>query len=297
MRAVLRPENTPMKDTRPLAWITGAGGLIGSHIARAATAYAPEWRIRALTRADFDLTDFPEVQRQYEADTPALVIHCAAMSDPVSCEAHPAQARLINREATFFLSGLAQDIPMIFFSSDLVFDGKHGHYTEDDEPSPVNTYGRSKAEAEALVLANSLHTTVRTSITAGKSPNGNRGIDEVMKLRWAKGDTLKLFADEYRCPIPAEATARAVWELALAKRPGLYHLAGSERLSRLEVGRAIAANHPELNPQIQPSSLSEHEGPPRSADSSLNCSKLQHLLSFPLPGFREWLASGTPQPA
>ena len=284
-------------DTIPLAWITGAGGLIGSHIARTAAAHAPGWRVRGLTPGDFDLTDFPEVRRQFEADLPELVVHCAAMSDPEVCETQLAQTRLVNREATFFLSGLAQDIPMIFFSSDLVFDGRHGNYTEEDEPSPLSVYARCKAEAEALVMANPLHTIVRTSLTAGKSPNGNRGIEEQLRLHWARGDTVKLFADEYRCPIPAEVTARAIWELALAKRPGIYHLAGSERMSRLEIGQLIAAKHPELNPKIEPYSLRDHDGPPRAADTSLDCGKLQQLLSFPLRGLREWLASDTPQPA
>ena len=289
--------NDTPDDTIPLAWITGAGGLIGSHIARTAAAHAPGWRVRGLTRGDFDLTDFPEVRRQFEADLPELVVHCAAMSDPEACETQLTQTRLVNREATFFLSGLAQDIPMIFFSSDLVFDGRHGHYTEEDEASPLTVYARSKAEAEALVMANPLHTTVRTSLPAGKSPNGNRGVEEQLRLRWARGDTVKLFADEYRCPIPAEVTARAIWELALAKRPGIYHLAGSERMSRLEIGQLIAAKHPELNPKIEPYSLRDHDGPPRAADTSLDCGKLQQLLSFPLRGLREWLASDTPQPA
>ena len=157
--------NDTPDDTKPLAWITGAGGLIGSHIVRAAAVHAPNWRVRGLTRSDFDLTDFPEVQRQFEADLPQLVIHCAAMSDPTVCETQLAQTRFVNREATFFLSGLAQDIPMIFFSSDLVFDGKHGHYTEEDEPSPLTVYARTKAEAEALVLANLLHFHFRSSDT------------------------------------------------------------------------------------------------------------------------------------
>ena len=94
--------NDTLDDRRPFAWITGAGGLIGSHIARSAAIYAKDWRIHALTRADFDLTDFSEVQRQFEANPPALLIHCAAMSDPVTCEAQPDQARLVNREGPSF---------------------------------------------------------------------------------------------------------------------------------------------------------------------------------------------------
>lgn len=284
--------NDTPHEAKPLAWITGTGGIIGSHIAQAAAVLAPDWSVRALTRNDLDLTDFPEVQRQFEADLPELGIHCAAMSDPMICERQPTQARLINREATFFLSGLAQDIPMIFFSSDLVFDGKQGQYTEKDEPSPMTVYSRTKAEAEALMMANPLHTIVRTSITAGKSPNGNRGIEEQLRLRWIKGDTVKLFSDEYRSPIPVELTSRAIWELASAKRPGLYHLAGRERMSRLEIGRAVAGGQPEWNSKIESCSLLDYDGPPRAVDTSLDCSKLQQLLSFPLTGLREWFATG-----
>lgn len=289
--------NDTPDDTKPLAWITGAGGLIGSHIVRAAAVHAPNWRVRGLTRSDFDLTDFPEVQRQFEADLPQLLIHCAAMSDPTVCETQHTLTRLVNREATFYLSGLAQDIPMIFISSDLVFDGKHGNYTEQDEPSPLTFYAQTKAEAEALVLANLLHSVVPTTLTAGKSPNSDRGIEEQLRLRWAKGDTVKLFIDEYRCPIPAEVTARGIWELALAKRPGLYHLAGSQRLSRLEIGQAIAESRPEWNPKIESCSLSDYAGPPRAPDTSLDCGKLQQILSFPLTGLREWLVSSATQPA
>jgi len=288
--------NDTPDDTKPLAWITGAGGLIGSHIVRAAAVHAPNWRVRGLTRSDFDLSGFPEVQRQFEADLPQLLIHCAAMSDPTVCETQHTLTRLVNREATFYLSGLAQDIPMIFISSDLVFDGKHGNYTEQDEPSPLTFYARTKAEAEALVLANLLHSVVRTTLTAGKSPNSDRGIEEQLRLRWAKGDTVKLFIDEYRCPIPAEVTARGIWELALAKRPGLYHLAGSQRLSRLEIGQAIAESRPEWNPKIESCSLRDYAGPPRAPDTSLDCGKLQQILSFPLTGLREWLVSSATQP-
>ena len=59
--------------SRRLAWITGAGGLIGNYLVQASPQFAPEWRARPLTR-HFDLTDFPAVQRAFETDAPALVI-------------------------------------------------------------------------------------------------------------------------------------------------------------------------------------------------------------------------------
>jgi len=83
----------------------------------------------------------------------------------------------------------------------------------------------------------------------------------------------------------------------LAKRPGLYHLAGSQRLSRLKIGQAIAESHPEWKPKIESCSLRDYDGPPRAPDTSLYCGKLQQILSFPLTGLREWLVSSATQPA
>jgi dTDP-4-dehydrorhamnose reductase len=187
------------------------------------------------------------------------------------------------------LAALAHDIPFIFFSTDLVFDGKQGHYDEAAVPSPLNVYGETKVEAEQIVLSNPNHTVIRTSLNGGTSPTGDRGFNEEMRRAWQAGRTLKLFTDEFRSPTSAAVTARAVWELAAANQPGLYHVSGSERLSRWRIGELMAARWPGLNPKIQPGSLREYEGPPRAPDTSLNCSKAQRLLSFRLPGFTDWL--------
>ena len=85
--------------------------------------------------------------------------------------------------------------------------------------------------------------------------------------------------------------ARAVWELAVQSRPGLYHIAGSERLSRWQIGQLLAARWPHLNPQIEPGSLKQYRGAPRAPNTSLNCTKVQELLSFRLPGLTDWLAA------
>jgi dTDP-4-dehydrorhamnose reductase len=140
-----------------------------------------------------------------------------------------------------------------------------------------------------MVLANPRHTVVRISLNGGSSPTGDRGFNEEMRHAWQSGRTVKLYTDEFRCPMPAVVTARAIWELAAQNKPGLYHLAGNERLSRWEMGRLVAARWPQLNPRIEPASRKDHVGPARPADTSLDCSKIQKLLSFPLPGLSEWL--------
>lgn len=272
------------------AWITGAGGLIGSQVLRAAPAI---WAARGLTRADFDLTDFAAVRAAFERDRPQLVIHCAALSKTGACEAHPDAAHLHNVEVTRVLCELASDLPLIFFSTDLVFDGTKGNYCETDAPSPLNVYARTKVAAERLVLANPRHTVVRTSLNAGRTLRGD-AFNEQWCAAWRRGEVLQLFTDEFRCPIAAEVTARALWELVAAGQPGLYHLAGRERLSRFAIGTLLAARWPQLRPRLEPFSIRDFPGPRRSPDCSLDVSKAGRLLSFALPRFSDWLAANSP---
>jgi dTDP-4-dehydrorhamnose reductase len=277
-------------------WITGAAGLIGSYLVRLAEKYAPPREIVPLTRADLDLTDFAAVERRFLADRPRLVLHCAAMSKTLECQANPAQARRINVEVTAHLVLLAAEADFIFFSSDLVFDGRKGNYVETDTVNPVNIYGETKAAAEAAISANSRHIVVRTSLNSGASLNGGSAYNEQFRAIWAAGKTIKLFHDEYRSPISATVTARAVWELATHPRGGVWHLAGNERLSRLQIGQLLAARHPELGARIESCALREYKEAPRPPDVSLNCAKIQQHLSFRLLGLTEWLRENPEDP-
>jgi dTDP-4-dehydrorhamnose reductase len=192
---------------------------------------------------------------------------------------------------TASLAEMAAEIPFVFFSTDLVFDGQTGHYDETAPVNPLSVYAETKAEAERLVLRNPRHYVIRTSLNGGVSRTGDRGFNEQMRRAWASGRTLTLFIDEFRCPMAAQVTARAVWELVLRDRPGLYHVAGAARLSRWEIGVLLAARWRELQPRLERGSLRTYRGAPRPPDTSLNCAKAQALLSFALPGLPEWLAA------
>jgi dTDP-4-dehydrorhamnose reductase len=275
---------------KPLVLVTGAAGLIGQYMKRGAARWAPKWDVHGLTRQDADLTDVSRVTDIYQTLKPHTVIHCAALSRTKACEHNPDEARRINVEATAHLAQLSQHIPFIFLSSGEVFDGKIGWYGETDVPNPINVYGRTKLEAEQAVLQNPRHTVVRIVLTAGTSENGDRSFVEDMRRAAKAGNDVTLYADEFRCPLPAGVIARAIWALVDRREPGLYHLGGSERLSRWEMGETLLPWYPELKGRLVKGSAQNHIGSPRPADLSLRCDKIQRLLSFPIPGFREWLA-------
>ena len=272
-------------------WITGANGLIGNYLVQTAPKLAPRWRIRALTRDQFDLLDFAAVRREFQQDKPQLVIHCAAVSTLAGAQANPALARQVNVEVTRLLAELAAEIQFIFFSTDLVFDGRKGNYLETDAVNPIHVYGETKLAAEQMVLKNPRHLVVRTSLNAGISLAGNRTFNEQLRHALQTGQRMKLFTDEFRCPISAVETARAIWDLADKGCAGLFHVAGAEKLSRWQIGRLLVQRWPELNAKIEPGSARDFPGPPRAPDTSLNISKVQKILSVPLSGLTDWLAA------
>lgn len=277
-------------------WITGTGGLLGSHLIRSAARHAPGRRVLPLDRAALDLLQPDAVRRRFAAAPPAAILHCAALSKTGPCEAHPALARAINVEATALLAELAADRPFFFLSTDLVFDGRDGNYDESARPHPLNAYAVTKAEAEQVVLRNPRHTVIRTSLNAGVSPTGDRSFNEDMRRTLAAGRTLSLFTDEFRCPIPASVTARALWELLEQGATGLLHLAGAERLSRWDIGQLLAPRWSGLPGRLEPGSLCDYTGPARAPDTSLNSRRAQALLSFPLPAFSAWLRDHPAEP-
>ena len=271
------------------AIVTGAAGLIGQYLVKTAPRWALGWDVEGLSRAELELTETSKVAAHIHALKPDLLIHCAALSRTKACEQDPDQARRVNVEVTAHLAQLSQNIPFIFLSSAEVFDGKTGWYREADEPNPINVYGQTKLEAERVVLQNPQHTVVRIVLTSGTSQNGDRSFVEDMCRAATDGKDVTLYADEFRCPLPAAVIARAIWELVDRKQPGLYHLGGSERLSRWDIGEALLPWYPELHDRLIQGSARNHVGSPRPADLSLRCDKIQRLLSFRIPGFREWL--------
>ena len=283
-------------NSRPI-WVTGAGGLIGNYLVQTAAQCAPGFAVAGLTRAQLDLTDSAAVREAFRRHPPQAVLHCAALSRTGACESNPALARKINTEVTALLAELAAAIPFVFFSSDLVFDGRQGHYAEEAPVNPLMVYGETKVAAEQIVLANPRHLVVRTSLNGGVSPTRDRGFNELLSNAWKAGAKVSLFTDEFRSPIPAAATARAIWVLLQLGQTGLYHVAGAERLSRWQIGQLLAKRCSELNPKIEPVSLHKFTGAPRPPDTSLDCAKAQTLLTFPLPRLSECLTLLDPLPA
>lgn len=278
-------------------WITGAYGLIGGYLIRQAARLFPDARIIPVGRPELDLTDFTAVEQRLAQDRPNAVLHCAALSRSPVCQAEPDLARRVNVEVTRHLAEHCPEAALVFFSTDLVFDGTRGNYREDDAPNPLMIYGETKAEAERVVRNHPRHLIIRTTLNYGFSTTHDRSFNEEMVRAWRANRTLRLFTDEFRSPIAASETATAVLELLRAGTTGTVHVAGAERLSRWEIGDLLARKNPGVPAKLEPASLREFAGPPRPADVSLNCARAESLLGRPFPRFSTWLAEDREEPS
>ena len=190
------------------------------------------------------LTDDKTLTRTLLDEWPDAIINCAAISSPDSVNKSPRESHALNVEATARLAEISAHLGARFLhvSSDMVFDGTQSPYRSTDSPNPMSEYGRQKLEAEKRVLAATDENLVvlRVTLLNGNSPSGMRSPHERILNGLATGSPPILFDDEIRQPSSAANVAEAMVELL--ERPnlnGLFHWAGSEEVSRYELGLRI----------------------------------------------------------
>ena len=126
---------------------------------------------------------------------------------------------------------------LVYVSTDFVFDGKKGMYTEKDECNPLNWYGKTKLEGEKRVAALDDYVIARTSVLYGWHKRLNFVTWVIHQLQY--NHPIRIVTDQYTCPTLADNLAACLLELS-AKGQGLYHVAGSERINRYAFALKIA---------------------------------------------------------
>jgi len=167
------------------------------------------------------------------------------MCDLDLCETMPDMAWQINVEGTRKMLAAVKKVPtvkkFIFHSTDHVFDGEKGPYTEEDPPAPKHVYGATKHRGEECVISSGLpYLIVRPGLVIGESFQGNKGTRDFLFSRIRAGKPTHLFTDEWRTPIEVASLVSRVLKLTLSESAGIFHVAGPEHLSRYEIGKSIA---------------------------------------------------------
>lgn len=188
----------------------------------------------SIGRRDLDLEIGASVERVVNAIAPSAIINAAAYTAVDRAEAESERAYMINRDGAAHLAAAAKrrEIPFIHISTDYVFDGhKPSPYREEDTPSPLNVYGRSKLEGEAAVFSACPQAVViRTSWIY--SPYGNNFVRTMLRL-CATQPSVRVVNDQRGTPTSASDLAAAILEIVRQlcsdrnqHTAGIYHLAG-----------------------------------------------------------------------
>jgi dTDP-4-dehydrorhamnose reductase len=228
-----------------------------------------------------DLTDAAQVQLALDQSNPDLILHAAAISKPEAARRDPALAWHVNVRGTSLLALWCRhhNRRILLTSTDLVFDGQRGNYSEDASPSPIVEYARTKLAAEALVRDTPGGLVARVCLLYGPSLGGPPTFFDQALADLRQGRPRAFFADEFRTPLDLPTAARALIDLAHSDVAGTLHLAGPERVSRFELFRRLAPVLGYDANLVQPGRLADLPSPePRPADVSLCSLRLSQIL-------------------
>jgi dTDP-4-dehydrorhamnose reductase len=278
--------------------ITGAGGFVAGSVIHLAPA---DWEIHALSGKDpfsrrkglvwhtLDLQQPDAVQQTLAAISPDVVIHAAAIADIDFCERHPDVARTVNVALTQAIadSCIRGGSRLVSLSSDNVFDGERGDYTEADPPTPINEYARTKATGETIAATVASSVVARVALVMGFGPlgGGNSFLERTVPMLRA-GKSIDVPPEEIRTPIDVLTLGDALLELAAGSFNGTIHLAGSDALDRVTLTRRIAERFGYSPGLVRPRAPDQIAGrAPRPRDVSLSNALARSVLRTPMLGF------------
>jgi len=237
--------------------ITGANGLLGQYLVRhllqqnykvIATGKGPD-RLAPqhphYTYHEMDICDATQVHTIIGNARPNVLVHAAAMTQVDECELNPAVCERVNVTGTAHVLTAAEatGTQVIYVSTDFVFDGEKGNYAEDDDLNPVNYYGFTKMQAEAMVQTSDVPwSIVRTCLVYGNVLQGTRqNIITWVRDNLVQGKPVKVVCDQWRTPTYVEDLARGIGLIAAKQAQGIYHLSGKDLLTPYDMAMETAA--------------------------------------------------------
>lgn len=233
-----------------------------------------------------DITNRDEVLKVISDINPTHVIHTAAMTNVDQCELNPNDCELINVTATKYLVEGCNQVNAHFqlLSTDFVFDGEKGLYSEDDEMNPLSAYAKSKVDAEAVVANESTtdNSIVRTIIVYGNAESLSKSnIIAWAKSALEKGDPLTIVDDQFRAPTWAEDLAAGCMGVFEHDQTGIFHVSGPETMSIFDLVLRIGKHFGlETNQVSKISSSTLNQAAKRPPKTGFNLSKAYELIAY-----------------
>jgi dTDP-4-dehydrorhamnose reductase len=247
---------------KPNLIVTGASGLLGQYLCR---HFANDYNVVGLynrknsqfseLKNDFktiqiNLTKSEAVRSLFAEYPSAFVIHAAGLASVDACEENPELAHELNVEMT---SHIVQNLDpqktrLIHISTDHLFSGKDGRYSEESNVHPINVYAQTKYKAENIVQEFSNGVSVRTNFYGGETPQ-KMSFSNWIFHKLTSGQKINVFEDVYFTPVSIPFLAENIEKIMNSNLQGIYNVSGAERISKFEFARRFV-NYFKLNPEL-----------------------------------------------
>ena len=293
--------------------VTGASGLLGASLVSfardlglnvIALCHRHKITITNVSVYSVDLTDRMATREVITHLKPLNIVHCAAATNVDWCEDHPKETQEVNVQATSFVSEIAWELKsrLLYISTDSVFDGKRGNYSEAAQPAPLNVYARSKLRGEKEALRHPTALVARVSIY-GWNVQKKQSLAEWVLGLLAAGKEVGGFTDVHFSPMLVNDLAEVLLSMLDRQLRGLYHVVGSERISKYEFARRVAMAFGFEPERVVPTRVVDASlRAARPLDVSLSTEKVRLALGRAMPDvnsglrrFRALQQSGYPQ--
>lgn len=242
--------------------VIGASGLVGSHC----LDYFTEKQMSVLgTHLNFktDNTLFFDPLHKDGFDflennnfLPNIIIHCGALTNVDYCEENDIESYNLTVESTKVIVNYCKNrnVKLIYISTDYIFDGTNGPYTENASPNPINVYGKHKLEAELIVQNLNNYIIARITNVYGEEERSKNFIAHLLNLIKSKIDkTFNLPYDQFATPVYARDIARMLYLLISDNKEGIYNLSSTDYYNRFQLANKVKSyfsetDHLNLNP-------------------------------------------------
>ncbi|MCA5004533.1 SDR family oxidoreductase [Sphingobacterium bovistauri] len=237
--------------------LTGSNGFLGQKFCEKLENYTDINTILGISKSEnrnpyldentfqqLDVLDFQRLTQIIRDFRPTHILHTAALTSVEICEQNPDLAQQINVDLSKKLAELSNELAIhyTFLSTDFVFDGENGPYSESDSVSATNQYGQSKIDAEKTILiSNPNAAIVRTILVYGAIPDKGRS----NLVLWAKKQlenekTINVVSDQWRMPTWVDDLADACYTVMKKKVSGVFHISGNEMMTILDAVEKLA---------------------------------------------------------
>jgi dTDP-4-dehydrorhamnose reductase len=284
--------------------ITGSNGLLGQSLIALLSREKENYKIFGFSKgvnrsgrtdfdySDVDITNEKEVKEKLFKISPDFIINTAAMTNVDACENDREACYDLNVNAVQYLTAICSEIKahLIHLSTDFIFDGEKGNYSEDDVPNPLNYYGETKLLSEKILQNSTINYTIlRTILVYGLVHDMSRSnIVLWVKESLENQKEITIVDDQFRAPTYVEDLAVSCKVSIDKKATGVFNISSSHLLSVYEIAQEIAAVFQLDKGLIKPiSSSTLNQAAPRPPKTGFNLSKTNRVLDFYPKTFKE----------